>query len=213
MAKYCFILCFIVGICFGSDSSVRQEIIILAKSYIGVTESTNNRGKEVDQFIVHGGLTPPQPWCGLFVQYIYDSCGVLTPKYPALAASWFAKNITKTPYPGSTVGIYFTKLKGIHHVGILEEINNKDFIYISGNTNDQSSREGDKVMIKRLPLTSNIYFSDWVKTNPDYYIVKPQDTLYRISVNFSISIETLKSLNNLTDNRISVGQKLVLNEN
>lgn len=213
MAKYCIIFYLSFFLCFSSNSSVRQEIVNLAKSYIGVTESKNNRGKEVDQFIIHGGLTPPQPWCGLFVQYIYDSCGVLTPKYPALAASWFTKNTTKIPYSGSTVGIYFTKLKGIHHVGILEEISSKDFIYISGNTNDQASREGDKVLRKRLPITNNIYFSDWIKTNPDYYIVKPQDTLYKISIQFSISIETLKSLNNLTDNRISVDQKLVLNEN
>lgn len=42
----------------------------------------------------------------------------------------------------------------------------------------------------------------------DFYIVKNGDTLYSISVENQISVAKLKSINNLTSNKIKVGQKL-----
>lgn len=49
--------------------------------------------------------------------------------------------------------------------------------------------------------------------SPDekYHIVKPGETLYRISVNHKKTVDQLKKLNNLTDNNIKVGQKLIIN--
>jgi len=44
------------------------------------------------------------------------------------------------------------------------------------------------------------------------YIVKRGDTLYSISRRFSIPVDTIKQLNNLTDNALTVGQKLILEE-
>jgi LysM repeat protein len=43
-----------------------------------------------------------------------------------------------------------------------------------------------------------------------FYRVKKGDTLYAISRKYSISVANLKALNNLSDNIISVGQKLLL---
>ncbi|TDQ09510.1 glucosaminidase domain-containing protein [Pedobacter metabolipauper] len=42
------------------------------------------------------------------------------------------------------------------------------------------------------------------------YTVKQGDTLYNISKRFNVSIDDLKTLNNLTDTGIKIGQKLVL---
>ena len=44
----------------------------------------------------------------------------------------------------------------------------------------------------------------------NYYEVKKGDTLYSISRRFKISVAELKEINNLTDNIISVGQKLLI---
>jgi len=42
------------------------------------------------------------------------------------------------------------------------------------------------------------------------YVVKQGDTLYNISKRFNIGIEELKILNNISDNAIKIGQKLIL---
>ena len=45
------------------------------------------------------------------------------------------------------------------------------------------------------------------------YIVKKGDTLYSISKLFDIEINELKRINNLTDNNLSIGQKLIIPNN
>ena len=47
----------------------------------------------------------------------------------------------------------------------------------------------------------------------DFYIVKSGDTLYGISKKFGVSVDELKSLNNLSSNTLSIGQKLNINSN
>ena len=42
------------------------------------------------------------------------------------------------------------------------------------------------------------------------YIVQQGDTLYNISKRFGLTVDELKQLNNLTDNNIKVGQKLII---
>ena len=42
------------------------------------------------------------------------------------------------------------------------------------------------------------------------YVVTKGDTLYSIAKKFNISIDKLKELNNLTDNMLSIGQKLII---
>ncbi len=45
---------------------------------------------------------------------------------------------------------------------------------------------------------------------PEYHIVQPGETLYRIHVKYHVSIEKLRELNGLKDNTIHVGQKIKL---
>jgi flagellum-specific peptidoglycan hydrolase FlgJ len=50
------------------------------------------------------------------------------------------------------------------------------------------------------------------KVKSKSYEVEKGDTLYAISRKFSISVATLKALNNLTDNTLSIGQRLIVQE-
>ena len=43
-----------------------------------------------------------------------------------------------------------------------------------------------------------------------YYVVKQGDTLYNISKRFGVTVDDLKGLNNMGDNSIKIGQKLVV---
>ena len=51
-----------------------------------------------------------------------------------------------------------------------------------------------------------------LKVKRKHYEVEKGDTLYAISRKFSISVAELKALNNLTDNTLSLGQKLIVEE-
>ncbi len=213
MAKKNFLLgalCFTITSVLPLHAGIRSEVIDVARSQIGVIETSENKGKTVDIYIRHCGIYTPIPWCGCFVKYVFDSCGLESPVSPQAAKSWFTGNVIGNPVIACNVGFYFSSLKGIHHVGLCEYFTSEDVIVIAGNTNDKNIREGDKVMRKRYPITQNIYFADWVKEKESYYTVKPQDTLYRISNLFGVSIQSLVEKNHLTGYRIEIGQRLEL---
>lgn len=48
------------------------------------------------------------------------------------------------------------------------------------------------------------------KGGKKYHIVKPKETVYRISVKYKISTAKLKKLNHMTNNNLTVGQKLLV---
>uniref|UniRef100_UPI0040483299 LysM peptidoglycan-binding domain-containing protein n=1 Tax=Flavobacterium sp. TaxID=239 RepID=UPI0040483299 len=47
-----------------------------------------------------------------------------------------------------------------------------------------------------------------VSDSNEYYTIQQGDTLYSLSKRFNLSVNDLKKLNNLSDNTISIGQKL-----
>jgi LysM repeat protein len=49
-----------------------------------------------------------------------------------------------------------------------------------------------------------------VKVDKNVHVVKSGETLYSIATRYGISVNTLKKLNNLTDNNITIGQTLKL---
>ena len=48
------------------------------------------------------------------------------------------------------------------------------------------------------------------KTASGYYVVKKGDTLWSIAKNYNVSVDEIKSLNNLSSNVLSIGQKLTI---
>ena len=116
----------------------------------------------------------------------------------------------------------------------LPENPNKDYYYIlreSGNTEPVLIEYGfidNKIDSDKLKNNIIDYGEGVVKAITEYigypytppnqdisqdeYIVKKGDTLYSISKKFNIPLETIKRINNLEDNTISINQKLLLTE-
>ena len=60
-------------------------------------------------------------------------------------------------------------------------------------------------MVLTIPTGVNI-------TNDNVYVVKPGDSLYKIANMYGMSVNELKTLNNLTSNLLSIGQELIVKE-
>lgn len=58
--------------------------------------------------------------------------------------------------PGDIFGIYFQNKGRIAHVGFVHRFGDKYTITVEGNTNEEGSREGDGVYLKRR-LTKQLY--------------------------------------------------------
>jgi LysM repeat protein len=50
------------------------------------------------------------------------------------------------------------------------------------------------------------------KNAPTVHVVKPGETLYRISRRYGVKVDTLRKWNKLPDDIIEVGQKLVVSQ-
>jgi len=50
--------------------------------------------------------------------------------------------------------------------------------------------------------------NDLITEDTDYYIVKKGDTLYSIANKYNVSVNDIKSLNNLTSNSLQIGDKI-----
>lgn len=116
----------------------------------------------------------------------------------------------------------------------LPENPNKDYYYIlreSGNTEPvlieygfiDNKKDSDKLKNNIIDYGEGVVkaiteYIGYPYTPPnqdisqDEYIVKKGDTLYSISKKFNIPLETIKRINNLEDNTISINQKLLLTE-
>ncbi len=86
----------------------------------------------------------------------------------------------------------------------ISELEMNDFSF---NDSDFKDLDADKTDVAGLDMDGS---SD-VGT-PTYYTVIKGDTLYRISRIHDVTVEQLKRWNNLTDNIISIGQRLIVSQ-
>lgn len=103
---------------------------------------------------------------------------------------------------------------------ILRETNSKEPLLIEygfiDNKNDSTRLNNNledyvEGVVEALTTYLNYPYTPPNTTN-DYYIVEKGDTLYSISRKFNIPVEKIKQINNLTNNTISIGQILYLQE-
>jgi flagellum-specific peptidoglycan hydrolase FlgJ len=64
----------------------------------------------------------------------------------------------------------------------------------------------NEIKLDSLPKSDDIIVENTVVDQQNLYSVQPKDTLYSISKKFNLAIEELKTLNNLTENALSIGQ-------
>lgn len=75
------------------------------------------------------------------------------------------------------------------------------------NISDNALSVGDKLLVSKAEKVETKK-AEKVTTNSVYHTVEKGDTLYSISRKYDVSVDDIKKLNNLTDNALSVGQKL-----
>lgn len=137
------------------DNNVTNNIVKIAKNYIGQEEVFNNNGFKNGLFhkkMVELGFALGQAWCGWFCRLVYKEAGVkytwVSPGTQTIIKYAISNNkLTKVPKPGALA--LFTKYKkgestGKGHVCIVESVNEtaKTYRTIEGNTNLQGSRDG-----------------------------------------------------------------------
>lgn len=82
------------------------------------------------------------------------------------------------------------------------------------NLKDNNLKIGMKLDIpdKKQKTAKNKNFTNNQKSTPQYHKVKKGENLFRIAYKYNISIEELKRLNNLNDDKLRVGQKIIVRQ-
>lgn len=94
---------------------------------------------------------------------------------------------------------YYIVKKGDNLYSIARKYNTTvDEIKRLNNLTNNNLSIGQKLIIKTISMTT------------DYYIVKKGDTLYDIARKYNTTIDNIKKINNLTNNNLSIGQRLVI---
>lgn len=135
-----------------------EELLAIAKKELGTKESPANSNKV--KYASWYGLNG-QPWCVMFVQWVFAQAGVSLPARTASctalmnaaksAGSWVSKDFL----PGDVV-IYDWGADGVpDHCGIVETATSATVVAIEGNTAVGNDSDGGEVM-RRTRVTSQI---------------------------------------------------------
>lgn len=123
--------------------SNRNDVIELAKSFLGYTEGANNDTIFGDWY----GL-PNQPWCAMFVSYCTVNSGVsedIVPRFASCTAGFntfsnmgVATREHITPQEGDIIFFIWSKGEPTpDHVGLVEKVENGKVYTIEGNRSDK----------------------------------------------------------------------------
>lgn len=131
-----------------------DSVLKVGRSQLGYRENPpgSNRNKYGEWYGVNG-----QPWCAMFISWVYHQAGSPLPVIQAGAPSGaaycpyiesFARNKGQwfhSPQPGDLALFHFGKPLVIH-IGIVESVNGSRFSSIEGNTSVSSNDNGGAVM-------------------------------------------------------------------
>jgi hypothetical protein len=145
------------------DYSCRSRLLNFAIAEIGIKEKTgHNDGKRVEAYLSVAGLRRGDPYCAAFISWLFAKEGFAKPRTGWSPDLFPSARLVKSTQPANIIGIYFTDLGRIGHVGIIEKLNGDWCFSIEANTNINGSRNGDGVYRKLRHLKTIYRISDWV---------------------------------------------------
>ncbi|MGO4904450.1 glucosaminidase domain-containing protein [Flavobacterium sp. W20_MBD1_R3] len=194
--------------------------IILAQA---ILESGAGRGDLAKDANNHFGIKCHVGWTGESVKHDDDSAQECFRKYdnPSESFKDHALFLTgRSRYAklfGFSKGDYKAWAKGLRAAGYATDPKYPDKLisYIERYNLDQYDNQvldvnyvsNEKQLVEELTIESRTIVSNSLAS----YVVQKGDTLYSISKKFELRIEDLKQKNNLSDNTLSIGQRLVVN--
>lgn len=137
------------------------DVIAAARAELGNRESP--RGSNNSKYNAAYGA-PRQPWCGMFVWYVFRKVGIDLRKYsdnpaytPNFAGDLAAKGWTvtkKSAQPGDIVFFDFPgHARRIEHVGIVVQNQGPILVTIEGNTSLGNNSNGGQVLMRTRALS------------------------------------------------------------
>jgi uncharacterized protein (TIGR02594 family) len=111
----------------------RQNVVNGALKWVGLQETSKNRGVEIDAWLTACGAHPGNPWCAAFVSAVLRSAGIecaeasvarLGGKYPEV----------EVPLPGDVS--YWIRDDGTGHCGIVTGVDPDRVSTCEGNSGD-----------------------------------------------------------------------------
>ena len=193
--------------------------IILAQ---GILESGAGRGDLALNANNHFGIKCHEGWTGESVKHDDDSAQECFRKYdnPSQSFKDHALFLTGRSRYAKLFGFskddYKAWARGLRAAGYATDPKYPDKLisYIERYHLDQYDNQvldvnyvsNEKQLVEELKLESRTIASNGLAS----YVVQKGDTLYSISKKFELKVEDLKQKNNLSDNTLSIGQKLVV---
>ena len=140
--------------------AVAEQVLAIARKYIGVVEQPNNDVIFNTKYYGHPVNGAQYPWCCVFCYEIYKEanasnlfCGGQKTALCQFALDYYRKQkqfYTTNPQPGDLVFFKFgTTTRETNHIGFVESVNDDgSIVTIEGNTSDSNQTNGGMVMRK-----------------------------------------------------------------
>ena len=119
------------------EDSVSMALKVEYTKWIGVKETGNNRGKEVDMFAATRGLKGVA-WCNLLKIYVFEAVGVDVKHLNGLAASSYSESrkVAKNHLKSGDSALFSNGTR-INHAGFYDErISDNSYYCVEGNFSD-----------------------------------------------------------------------------
>ena len=176
----------------------------------GILESGAGKGKLAQSANNHFGIKCHKGWTGESVRHDDDAAQECFRKYQHASESYRDHSLfltSRSRYASLfklDKGDYEAWAKGLKAAGYATDVKYPDKLISLINRFELYKFDNEVLKRNCVPFKKDVV----VETSEGVYIIQQGDTLYSLSKKFSISVDDLKKINNLSDNAISIGQKI-----